>query len=171
MWIKVAISWALEVRWLSWVVCLGSAGAFQWPKVRCDSFAVFAVMGINAPVSESVNKISVWCFSMLGFADPSGWGINVREWKEHFGSSSLPPEHQRRSFQVCASDSIFFCRGNCHNINFKNRDIYLWPLHQIHRTQPQHHYSHFSCTSISTNVHQFQRLLLNRHINFVFCHK
>ena len=59
--------------------------------------------------------------------------------------------------------------GNCHNLNFKNRDIYLWPLHQIHQPQPQHPNSHFLFTSISIILHQFQNSKLwHTSISFPF---
>ena len=37
---------------------------------------------------------------------PFGLNSNLRPWKEHLLSSSLPPVHHKRLFQVCASDCI-----------------------------------------------------------------
>ena len=42
----------------------------------------------------------------MGVGVPSGLNWNSSTWKEHFGSSSLPPEHHSRSFHVWASLAI-----------------------------------------------------------------
>jgi hypothetical protein len=51
---------AFDIRARSCFDCLLSAGAFQWPRVRCGSLDDFEVIGIVLPVSESSNLIGGW---------------------------------------------------------------------------------------------------------------
>jgi hypothetical protein len=56
-WINVEIVDALDIRAWSCFDCLLSAGAFQWPRVRCGSLDDLEVISIVLPVAESSNVI------------------------------------------------------------------------------------------------------------------
>ena len=82
-------------------------GDFQCPSVLCGSFGCFGGMGISVFDSESCIRRWRSEESCTGTGVPFGLKVKRSTWYEHFGSSSLPPEHQRRSFQICASDCMF----------------------------------------------------------------
>ena len=88
---------------LSWVLELGSNGAFQCPRVLCGSNDDFGIMGTISLDSESLRTIGSSGGSTITCGAPLGLNANLRAWKEHLLSSSLPPVHHNRSFHVCAS--------------------------------------------------------------------
>ena len=90
----------------SWVLELGSNGAFQCPRVLCGSNDDLGMIGTNALVSESLMKIGSSGGSSITRGEPLGLNANLRAWNEHLLSSSLPPVHHKRSFHVCASVCI-----------------------------------------------------------------
>jgi len=88
------------------MVLLRPRGAFQCPRVLCGFNIGVWVMGVGRPVALSMIEMVELC-ATSGHGVPSGLNVNVREWYEHFESSRVPPEHHRRSFQVCASYCMF----------------------------------------------------------------
>jgi hypothetical protein len=67
-------------------------GAFVWPSVLCVSNGLLAGMGIIIFVSASRIWTLLSNFSRVGCGLPLGWKSKCKAWKEHLGSSSLPPE-------------------------------------------------------------------------------
>ena len=97
---RVVCCWDFSTRAASWVLELGSDGAFQWPNVLWGSDDDLGWMGIISLVSESLMRIGSSGRSSMMRGEPFGLNSNLRAWKEHLLSSSFPPVHQSKSFQV-----------------------------------------------------------------------
>ena len=88
------------------VTLLRSTGDFQCPSVLCGSSGVLGLIMIDCFVLGSIILIESLSRCRIGTGVPSGLNSKERTWYEHLVNSSVPPEHQSKSFHNCASDSL-----------------------------------------------------------------
>lgn len=90
----------------SCVVLWRSMGDFQCPSVLWGSSGALGLIRIGCFVLGSVILIESFSRCRIGTGVPSGLNSKESTWYEHLVNSSVPPEHQRRSFHSWASDSM-----------------------------------------------------------------